>query len=418
MAFIFAYPPELVRHSKDALNFRINPSGGTTDFSRFRIKLQMIGEVSTSDIIHESTFYVFASYNDNLAAVTALFNLSERIDKLFFEDIAPYVNGQITPYDIIVAQITRDSNGRGTLRRYNILVQQFSGDPVAAVGSEQNLSVVAGYHPWVLYGGSNFSRTYAGASGNYMDAFAASSSLSWLTLAPNNKFTVIGKPEYLAFLYKNGLPDEWHRRVKLVFTDNTNVTYNLSDTPDIINNVHLFYFGADYTSLDIAANIPVGKTLWYYEVWLADAADDPLISARRFYIDRNPYQNVRTITFLTSLGTWETVHFPGLARNKSEYVQKTSNTSLIAFQSTIYGTRQVADLFYQESQRVSIQLDSREWLVYMKDLLLSKFKFELINGNWVPIENVTNNLVIDDDKPGFYFEYEYRYRFTEIAFQP
>jgi hypothetical protein len=376
----------------------------------------MCGQAGFLDIIHESTFYVFAKYEAFYGAATAAFDLSERINKLFFEDVSPALSGELRPNEVVVSFISREIFGHWNFRRFNILVQQYSGDPIAAVDDEESLEEVTVYMPYVLCGGSDFMRAFGWIpGGTAMSNFNAGTSLTFLTMAPDGKYTIIGKPEYISFLWKLGLPEEFHRQVKLVFTDSTDLTYDLSDFEAPANDAEFFWFGADYTALDIASNMPGGKTLWYYEVRLADGANDPLTAPRRYYIDNQPYQNVRTFQFLTSLGTWETVHFTGLAKNKIDLTQKISNWSVQPFSANSIGTRQVTDSFYQESQKIGMPIESKQWAIYMKDFLLSKFKYELVGSNWSPVENVTNNYTIDEEKIGYTFEYEYKYRFTETS---
>lgn len=419
MAVIYYIPPYPILHTNDSITLQINSSSPTEENVRFKVTIKMFSRFGPLDPISETTFWTFASYDDFFGNRIAIVDLSERLTKLYFENIDSVDLGTIAPPEATFPPIVKDFTNRGIYRKLDIIVQQYSGNPVVPFGPEVKLSDAPyGYYQPVVYGGSGYKRTFGWFGATYMQRFLAASSIDFLTHAPNGKYTFIGKPEFLTFLWKDTFPVSFHRQVTIKCTDGTTLTYDVLDVEVPDSPADYLFFGSDYTSLDIASYIPAGKKLWYYEVRIADDSNDPISPSRRYYIDYQPHEQIRTFIFLNSLGAWETVHFTGLARNKSEFTQKLNNIASQPEVSNYLGQRIVTDSSYQESQKVSMFLESREWAFYMKDFLLSKHKYELQGVYWVPIENVTNNYVIDDDKSGYQFDYEYRYRFTDNSFHP
>lgn len=64
--------------------------------------------------------------------------------------------------------------------------------------------------------------------------------------------------------------------------------------------------------------IPVGVSqlgipdnVYSYDVWLSDQNDMRISEVRTYYVDRTSYVNERAITFVNSLGGWDTIRFTG-----------------------------------------------------------------------------------------------------------
>ncbi len=251
--------------------------------------------------------------------------------------------------------------------------------------------------PYLVLKGGVSKRTYPTI--DYLTAYLAANK-SFLTWAPVQKEVDYAQEDYLNFY----LYDTNFNFVKLIinayFDDETNEIAEITELS-----------GLDYGNLvQVAAGplnsgaigIDPAKNLIKYDLWLADAADDPISEVRTYII--TPFKHPRTRYYLmsNSLGSYEVLRTYGHA----EQVAQVEHTVIEKLLGVIYdpddGQFANGTAFKRNMTKVSSGFYSgvlsAAWLEYMQEVALSKKVFDITTGERIPVINATPQVMVEQDE--------------------
>lgn len=219
----------------------------------------------------------------------------------------------------------------------------------------------------------------------------------FLTWQPNHKRVSEGQEEYLYFLINfSPLPVQIRLRVHF---------YNFGENP----TEALTVAGIDNVQLYGVVSVPVGPAMVgittdydYYDVWLADEANNRLSEVRSFFVDRNLEKFERGVLFVNSLGGWDTLRTTGRGAASLKVAQglaqrDRSADSLAEFRDTLIvkveGEREIT------FSTGYLRKDGAMLLSWLDELLLSDEVYLITPKGHRPVQLMTSSLVDMEDDP-------------------
>ncbi len=133
----------------------------------------------------------------------------------------------------------------------------------------------------------------------------------FLTWLPNDRLVSRAQEEYLSFVLNfTPLPAEVRLRARVTYNDGAEPTVSTKMTVARPPLLSIIQCPAGAEVLGIPTNAK------YYEVWLTDENDLRLSEVRRYWLDAMPTLAERHITYLNSLGGWDTLRLTGLGNER------------------------------------------------------------------------------------------------------
>lgn len=246
----------------------------------------------------------------------------------------------------------------------------------------------------------------------------------FLTWQPRVKTIFADQPESLFYINFLGY-SEITRKVKLYFTDNTDATFTLpAQTGHSYSMMQVYEFITTYNTLQLAALAPT-KTIRMYEFWLEifgtifRRGTVIKISESMFYeVDRRVMPNKRTFRFRNSLGGWDTEVFTGESVTSSD-IERTVYNVQLGYTFTTKNS-QVAEFSALEKLSFTANTGwilSKERADYMRQFLLSKERYEIVDGKLLPIILTSGKIDLVNDADDIYnCEIEYTRAYTDDHF--
>lgn len=241
---------------------------------------------------------------------------------------------------------------------------------------------------------------------------------AFLTWQPSNRFVFANERHYLTFLLTS--PADFTVQVHTVFTDlsSHNTTVNYTAGSDVLFRIKA---GAHDLGLDA---IDTSKKLYYYEVQVVKTSDGGILAApHRFYLEYRPLYSFSDILFFNSLGGLDAVRVKGEVtwsiENGGDDVEHITGNQAIdsdSPQSQYSQVNQVKKDNYKGDAGWCRSPMQQEALV---ELLLSKGRYEIVDGRWIGIVNLKKNLDLrlsTDKKWSFPIEWSYGY--SDRVFTP
>ncbi len=274
--------------------------------------------------------------------------------------------------------------------------------PGAVVTNSDYLALLGGLSKLKFATLANFFYAYLPAQKKFM---------SW---APLEKYVDKNQEDYLNFwLTAAPAGNRIDLQITAYYDDNTTQT-----------SVTNYQIGIDFTNpLHRLKRFPVGplnsgvkdinplKNVVKYVVRLRENDGGAVISEERTYIiDPVSYPNRRFIMFLSSLGSWEVIRFYGDTAEAEDYnrqiVRKYLKPGYVATdgeyeQNNVEGVNSLSlgSGYFMEAQ-------SKQWQLYMRDLLRSPRVYDITTGTRVPLIITSNKLAGPEDR-----NYKYLVRF-------
>ena len=243
----------------------------------------------------------------------------------------------------------------------------------------------------------------------------------FLTWQPRVKTIFTDQPESLFYINFLG-HSEITRKVKLYYTDNTDATYTLPvQTGHSYSLMQVYEFITTYNILQLAALAPT-KTIRMYEFWLEifgtifRRGTVIKISESMFYeLDRRIMPNKKTFRFRNSLGGWDTEVFTGESVTSSD-IERTVYNVQLGYTFTTKNS-QVAEFSALEKLSFTANTGwilSKEKADYMRQFLLSKERYEIVDGKLLPIVLTSGKIDLISDADDIYnCEIEYTRAYTD-----
>lgn len=142
----------------------------------------------------------------------------------------------------------------------------------------------------------------------------------WLTWLPSNitdgyRFVFPTQEHYITWLRTGEAGAATKLFVKVTYTDLTTIEKSF-DIPDT-NKSFVFHLPAGIVQLAIEPLL-IDKSIYYYEVWVADDALGKLANEYRFYVDRDYYYKKFEWIYANSLGGLDAVAVKGISQQEIE----------------------------------------------------------------------------------------------------
>jgi len=235
----------------------------------------------------------------------------------------------------------------------------------------------------------------------------------FLTWAPKVKPVDKNQEDYLTYFSNRGTPIvTLKRKLMLYYDDGTTDTKTdvLVNGSAVSGDLYEFRSGP-VGSGAIGYAAAAGKTLLKYDFSLLDQSDIVISDVRTYVLDAVSHPRKRLIMFLNSLGGYEVLRFTG-AIEKNVVVSKNEVVKFLPYNySATDGQFEMNDAVIRESDNLSsgyfTDQYGKDWLDYMKDLLLSKRVFDVTNGDRLPLKIQPATYPMGADQ-----NYEYFVRFV------
>jgi len=286
-------------------------------------------------------------------------------------------------------------------RQYRVLIYEKYGNPLAQTDSETATSayVLPGKIPELLFGYLNdWSSSWWGSQVTRN---------KFLTNSPRIKRTCASASERLFFTVHDSGDTSLKLMTKFYFADGTDQTVMIETETSVTNYTVYEVITSPDLILDSADPM---KTVEKYDVWLTNQADTVISEVFTYLMDNNDYDNARYFLFANAFKMIEGARFIGDSKTTSKIDQLTLNRHL----AKGFGVKDRSVLKEHVSESVYREV-SAEWfslaeLNWLREIALSKEVYEILGGQAVPVEIISNSLGIEDDAANLTpFSIKYKY---------
>ena len=281
------------------------------------------------------------------------------------------------------------------------------------VGSDGNVAVWTTSSTHVLlYGGLSF-RKYKAGDYISVDIETDNNFLTWL---PDGLNVSKAQPVYLSLLNESnyGFPYVTPLvKVVAYYTDGTNQQVFRS-VPISLPDSKLFTFNFGYTALTVGT-INAAKTVVYYTVQLIDDGDANInTEIRRFYVDHVVPPWERYFTFINSLGGMESIRTIGKRSEGFSTDKFPIKSNTLAANTLSYRAKRQFKTEADEAYSISSGFMDAEFVKhYSKELLNSQSVFEIVNGQRLPVNILTNGADAFMDER-FVHQFNFNYEYSNV----
>lgn len=244
----------------------------------------------------------------------------------------------------------------------------------------------------------------------------------FLTLQPGNKKVSINQTEKLFFLH-HVASTQIALRLKIQYTDDS--TYEEDIEPTNVEKYKVYEFSVGYGALDIYSKNH-SKEVEYWEVSVFDIVEDQVISeVRKYYLDNTYYKQKRYFIFQNSWGGFDTLRAVGIGESKANYeredIKKILPDKFTSKNHEIENNSQSETRIYTVNigilNNISGNSEAKDWENYLRQLELSKKRFEIISGKIVPIRATNNDVPLHRDDIKIYdYVFSYTRAFYDESF--
>lgn len=162
------------------------------------------------------------------------------------------------------------------------------------------------------------------AAGTFFDTYFAAQK-PFLNWEYPLKIVLPAQPDYLYFIVNSFDQTGMRVRVKVYFSDETDVTVTKYTMDTIVKRYEVYCFPVGYTQMNLEA-VNVDKTVIAYDVWVEDQDDLVVSEVRAYELDLDYYPYERYLLYLSSLGGMSVVALTGKAEKSvkmdQEYLEK------------------------------------------------------------------------------------------------
>jgi hypothetical protein len=237
----------------------------------------------------------------------------------------------------------------------------------------------------------------------------------FLTWAPLEKLVDKSQEDYLTFWFTDTPPANTARlRITAYYTDGTSQSSNVVEITNVNTADHLrmIRFKTGPMNSGVYA-INSAKTLLKYTVGIANNVNTYISELRTYIIDPVSFPTRKFLMFLNSLGTWEVLRLYGDTAEEERYQRQVMRKSLTPGYTGDEGEFQQTTVDGQPASEMGtgyfLETDSKDWLMYMRDLMRSTRVFDVTKGSRVPLVITSPALPGPKDR-----NYKYSARFEAL----
>ena len=245
----------------------------------------------------------------------------------------------------------------------------------------------------VMPGGT--SKLFRNEYPNFVDYFDASPN-KFLTWHPNTKKINTTQREYLYWLCAETLAQGFYVEVTCYYTNGDSATFSQVKPFSFGNEYEVYSIRCDYALVSPLSH--GGKTISYYDVWLADESDGKEITEKkRFIVDQNKAHNELIVGFFNGLGVLEVARFTG-ELSKSEEVSAEYFDTQIEIDSNFEDPNFIrANISVGKQLAINSGLLTTQHKLWASDFISSTDYYLLLNDEWVPCK-IRNTQILDVKK--------------------
>lgn len=162
------------------------------------------------------------------------------------------------------------------------------------------------------------------------------------------------------------------------------------------------------------------QTLEKYEVWIENQSNTRVSEIRTFILDYRTEMFDRYFLFRNSIGGWDSIRTIGKLTGSDEY-ERISDSHILDFDFT---SKDREDLSLKNEERQTFEAntgwlnrfsdDANQYRNYLRDFLLSKEVFQIINNTLIPVNIIDKNVFRDKDNEQMYnLKFRYVRAFTD-----
>ncbi|MFH0756918.1 MAG: hypothetical protein V2B15_06510 [Bacteroidota bacterium] len=283
---------------------------------------------------------------------------------------------------------------RNNLRKsYHIAVYEKYGNPLTTHGSN------AGTLRYVLPGKISDLRMgqLNDQSTSWWDIIQAQ--MFFLTNAPRVKTTDPWASERLFYIVSQGSSAKMDLNIKITYTDSTTKEIVRESTGSIAV-YDVYEIITSFSTLGIHFLDP-SKTIEKYEIWLTDNSSAIISEVYTYLVDHNRHDNSRYFLFSNGYKMIEGARFTGMSKTeaKSEYMSLSVNLE------KDYGVKDPSasksDIRETEYREVSSEWLTSEEINWLREMVLSREVYEIVNGEPVRIFIETDSVIPNEDNRNF-----------------
>jgi len=232
---------------------------------------------------------------------------------------------------------------------------------------------------------------------------------SFLTWQPIQKKVNKVQTEKLYFLVYDDV-SELNLKVKVYYSDSTDSGKQNAITIDSVSKYDVFEFMVGYAILNVEQYS--SKTVTKYEVWLEDDKEASFSHTRTFIVDQDHHRHERIFLFRNSFGAYDTFRSTGRKTHFNQYERMFLEKTYQDFTLKEQYNALENSVFTVNSGYISPK--ERNWL---RELLLSKDAYEIINGYKFPILITDKKRPLFDDNINLHeLSINYKYAFKDSDF--
>lgn len=219
----------------------------------------------------------------------------------------------------------------------------------------------------------------------------------FLTWQPSHRFIFYDELVYVSFI--NPAKAAFKVFGNIVATDGTVIpfwTYHAGA------NKYLYHLNISPSLLNLKGY--TSKDIYYYEIWITDALDNVLVNAYRLYIEYRSSYEYYDLFYHNSIGGVDTVRItgdvdPSIDRTTTEAEGGIAVNDWNA--KTKAHQKSFSNIFLQRNFKGNIGLlktRTKEQQESFLDLLASKSVYMLIDGRWIPVNNIQRSVSLGNRK--------------------
>ena len=255
-----------------------------------------------------------------------------------------------------------------------------------------------------------------GMLGNYKLALMNEENTGWwakhvegmrfLNFYPEEKIVDERMPEKLYYIVSDSAVTGVKLKVKLYYQDGWSKIVTLTKDLTVAKyDVLELMVGMWMLKVD---SIEPGRTLMYYQVWLADQEGGQISEVRSYRIDRKEYAHARYFLFKNSLGNFEVLRTTG-EQEKNAEIERTMVQVVLpdGFKLTDKELKQV-DAIGTEVYSLNSGWVSKAVIDYLQDFSQSPEVYQIINNRLYPITLIsTKHFMWKDNEYLYSLDFEF-----------
>lgn len=292
---------------------------------------------------------------------------------------------------------------RATSRKYQVTVAEAYGRPLK-VGL---FSVLAERR--AMWGGSGYNQQSSVGGRMY-----GSGLMKALRNGTNERYVMRDEPQWLTFVVLDAYIMDCLYKMDVVWNDNTTGTYTIAPLNQV-NNGEKIILPAGFTQLNVNS-FSTGKKAKEYTLYLK-AGSTEKSQRYRYIIDTNLRDKRKYFVYYNSLGAWETQRANGIEERNIELKTRSASRRLNHPQEQ--GDTEQVDYYVTYDQNFGCTTDwlSRDEQKRCRDLFASPKKYRYFDGMIFPVSITSTKLNEQtDDETMLFYEFDYKYCFTNDAF--